>query len=271
VVDSVRLVKRSFFSRCEKGSTWGYGDTLVWAGNGCKGEFEVTYRRAAPAPRPEPAKPVTRTIVCGSYSKEHVTCRTDGYATDVRLTRDYTGNRCRENANWGHTDAFIWTKQGCRGDFEVTYRDSLPMPGTKRLTCGSASAIQMQCSTGGEVSRVTVVRNVGSSQCREGDNWQHTGTTILAGNGCRAEFEVTYGKDTTSGMRPMAAPTRIISCGNTSGSAMSCNAFGTVATVRLQRDRSGGRCGQTGSWGLGDMSIWVTRGCYGDFELSYTG
>jgi hypothetical protein len=72
-------------------------------------------------------------------------------------------------------------------------------------------------------------------------------------------------------MRPTAPPARVISCGNTSGSAMSCNAFGPVATVRLQRDRSGGRCDQMGSWGLGDTSIWVTRGCYGDFELTYTG
>jgi hypothetical protein len=154
----------------------------------------VNYRRAAPAPRPAPAKPVTRTIVCGSYSKDQVTCRTEGRATEVHLTQDYTGNRCRENTSWDPPDAFIWTRQGCRGDFEVTYRDSLP-----------------------------------------------------------------------------AGSTRRISCGNASGSAMSCNAFGTVATVRLPRDRSGGRCGQSGSWGLGDKSIWVTRGCYGDFELSYTG
>ena len=273
-VDTAWLVKRSFFSKCRQGDNWGYRDTLVWAGNGCRGEFEVKYRRATPAPPPEPAKPVTRTIVCGSYSKDQVTCRTEGYATEVRLTHDYTGNRCRENTNWGHTDAFIWTKQGCRGDFEVTYRDSLPATGTRHITCGSASAIQVQCSTGGPASRVRVVRNVGSSQCREGDNWKHTGTTILAGNGCRAEFEVTYeahGRDTTPAMRPVAPPTRIVSCGNASGSAMSCNAFGTVATVRLQHDRSGGRCGQSGSWGLGDKSIWVTRGCYGDFELSYTG
>jgi Protein of unknown function (DUF3011) len=273
VVDSVRLVKRSFFSRCEEGSTWGYADTLIWAGNGCRGEFEVKYRRAVPAPprRPEPAKPVTRAIVCGSYSRDQVTCRTGGYATEVRLTHDYTGSRCRKNTNWGHTDAFIWTKQGCRGDFEVTYRDSLPATGTTQLTCGSAAATQVQCSTGVPASRVRVVRNVGSSQCREGDNWKLSGATILAGNGCRAEFEVTYGRDSTPGMRPMASPTRVISCGNTSGSAMSCNAFGTVATVRLQRDRSGGRCGESGTWGLGNESIWVIRGCYGDFELSYTG
>ena len=85
------------------------------------------------------------------------------------------------------------------------------------------------------------------------------------------ELEVTYGRDTTPAMRPAQASTRTIICGNESGSAMSCNAFGTVATVRLQRDRSGsGRCATTGSWGLSDQSIWVAKGCYGDFELTYT-
>ena len=270
-VDTVRLVKRSFFSRCEQGSTWGYGDTLVWAGNGCRGEFEVSYRRPTPPPppAPEPSRN-TRTIVCGKYSSDKVTCRTEGYATEVRLVRDYTGNRCRKNTNWGHTDAFIWTKQGCRGDFEITYRDSLPATGTRRITCGSASAIQVQCATGGPASRVGVVRDLGSSRCRQGENWKHDATTIQAGSGCRAEFEVTYGRDTTRAMRPAQSPTRTISCGSATGSAMSCNAFGTVATVRLQLDRSGGgRCGITGSWGLSDQSIWVAKGCYGDFELTY--
>jgi hypothetical protein len=50
---------------------------------------------------------------------------------------------------------------------------------------------------------------------------------------------------------------------------MACNAFGTVASVRLQRDRSAGRCDQTSSWGVDGKSIWVARGCYGDFELTY--
>ncbi|HEY9506490.1 MAG TPA: DUF3011 domain-containing protein [Gemmatimonadales bacterium] len=269
-VDSVRLVRRSFFSTCNKGSNWGYGDTLVWAGNGCKGVFEVTYRDTTPARPVPPPVANTRTVVCGSYSDTRVTCQTEGPATGVRLVRDYTGKRCREGASWGHTDAFIWTSRGCRGDFEITYRDGPPATGSRRITCGSGSSIQMQCSTQGHATRVGVVRDLGSSRCRQGDNWRYTASEIVAGNGCRAEFEVTYGKD-SAGMRPVAPPRRVISCGNTSGSAMSCNAFGTVATVRLQLDRSNGRCGQSGSWGLGDQSIWVTRGCYGDFELTYTG
>jgi hypothetical protein len=42
-----------------------------------------------------------------------------------------------------------------------------------------------------------------------------------------------------------------------------------VATIRVRRDRSGGRCGQSSSWGLDDEAIWVAKGCYGDFELTY--
>jgi hypothetical protein len=245
VVDSVRLMKQSFFSRCREGSNWGHGDTLIWAGNGCRGEFEVKYRRAAPAPQP---KPVIRTISCGRTNGELHTCTIDGYVDTVRLVRERSENTCRQKLNWDYARTFVWAKSGCRGVFEVTYRDSLPTTGTRRLTCGSGSAIQVQCSTEGQVSRVTVVRNLGTGECREGDNWRHSGTEIVAGNGCRAEFEVTYGRDTTPGMRPVTPPSRVISCGNASGSAMSCNAFGTVATVRLQRDRSGtGRCGTSGS------------------------
>ncbi len=350
VVDSVRLVKRSTFARCTEGSNWGYSDTLIWAGNGCRAEFQVIYRRAGVTPPSTPAKPVTRTfacgktsgevqrcvtegtestydtvrlvrdlgttacrqkvnwdygktfvwtrsgcrgvfevtyadtlsepspatetrrIRCGSYSGTPVTCRTEGAAAKVRLVQDLTSTRCLEGSNWGHTDSTIWTSRRCRGDFEVTYRRAATAPESRRLTCGSGTAVQMQCATGGEAARVRVVRNLGTSQCREGDNWKHNGRMILAGRGCRAEFEVTFGSDSTPQMRPVtpAAPAgRVVTCGNASGAAMSCNAFGTVATIRVRRDRSGGRCGQSSSWGLDDEAIWVAKGCYGDFELTY--
>ena len=348
IVDSVRLVQRTMFARCTEGSNWGHSDTLIWAGQGCRAEFEVVYRRAA-APSPAPLKPVTRTLACGrpgsaaqtcrtdglvdtvrlvrdssgsacrqritwdftptfvwtrrgcrglfevtyrdtasaargletrrltcgNYSGAQVTCKLDDNATDVRLVKDYTGTRCQEGSSWGHNEKFLWTSRGCRAEFEVTYRTAAPTsPRVRHLTCGSASAVQVQCDVGGDASEVRVVRNVGSSECRRGSNWQYADRKITAGRGCRAEFEVTVrtvGADTTSGMQPLAAETRVITCGNASGAAMSCNAFGTVATVRLQRDRSAGRCSQPSSWGLDDKTVWVARSCYGDFEVTYSG
>ena len=338
-VDSVRLVKRSTFARCTQGTNWGYSDSLIWAGGGCRAEFAVFYRRAAAPPAAAKAVldtvscgktsgelhtcategPVdtvrlvrdlsttacrqkfnwdyargfvwarsgcrgmfevtyedtvaadtaTRRIICGSYSGTPVNCRTEGHATEVRLVQDLASTRCREGTNWGHSDSLIWADKGCRGEFEVTYRRT-PPPGTRRITCGSASAIQVQCATGGMASQVKVVRNLGTSECRQGLNWKFTSSEILAVRGCRAEFEVTLGGAAAPGMKPTTpAATKVVTCGNASGAAMSCNAFGTVATVRLQRDRSGGRCGQSSSWGLSDGSIWVARGCYGDFELTY--
>ena len=64
----------------------------------------------------------TRRINCGDRDGTQVQCRTDGYATDVRLVRNMGTTSCREGSNWGHTDSFIWTNRGCVGQFEVTYR-----------------------------------------------------------------------------------------------------------------------------------------------------
>jgi hypothetical protein len=260
--DTVRLVRNLSTTACRQKFNWDYARGFVWARGGCRGMFEVTYQDTLSA------ETGTRRIVCGSYSGTPVTCRTQGRATDVRLVRDLATTRCREGSNWGHTDSTIWAGKGCRGEFEVTYRRGTAT--TRHVTCGSASALQVQCATGGQASQVKVVRNLGTSECRQGVNWKYTSTEIQAGSGCRAEFEVTLGGAITPGMRPTTpAATKVVTCGNTSGAAMSCNAFGTVATVRLQRDRSGGRCGQSGSWGLRDQSIWVARGCYGDFELTH--
>jgi hypothetical protein len=339
--DSVTLVRRTTFARCTKGSNWGHSDSLIWAGQGCRAEFEVFYRRTPVKPRPGPARPVTRTIscgkatgelqtcrtegyvdtvrilrdlsgrtcrqkanwdyshifiwtrdgcrgdfevtyrdtisaatrriICGNTSGAQVTCRTEGHAAEVRLVRDLSGNRCREGSSWGHTDSFIWAGRGCRAEFEVSYRSAAPTRAdVRRITCGSASAIRVQCRVG-DATDIRVVRNVGSNECRRGSNWQYADRTITAGNGCRAEFEMTVrgGADTTVGLKPVAPATRVVSCGDASGSAMACNAFGTVATVRVLRDRSAGRCSQPSSWGINDQTIWVARGCYGDFELTY--
>jgi hypothetical protein len=272
---SVRLVQEATFARCRQGSNWGFSDSLIWAGNGCRAEFEVAYRGAS-TPQPQPAS-AARTITCGLASGQQETCRTEGYAMSVRLVRDLGGTECRKGYNWDHTPTFIWANKGCRAEFEVTYRDAAPTkPQTRMITCGSTTTAQVRCTTGGEAYGVRLVRDLAGNRCREGTTWGHTETSIWTRSGCRAEFLVTYHPGTSPQPTPGPTPgqatapgTRVLSCGDSSGSAMACNAFGTVASVRLQRDRSAGRCDQTSSWGVDGKSIWVARGCYGDFELTY--
>jgi hypothetical protein len=267
---AVRVAKELSTDKCRKGFSWDNTATLIWAKNGCRAEFEVTYKEA-------PAAPTTRRITCGSFSGSQVTCKTEGYATGVRLARELSSNRCRKGTNWGNTDSFIWANSGCRAEFEVTYRaDAEAKPGLRRITCATTTNAQVQCSTNGEVTDVRLVRELSTNQCRQGYNWGHTSTAIWVNRGCRAEFDVTYRGGApprpTPDPTPTPAPTpatRVITCGSVSGSAMSCNAFGVVATARLQRDRSGGRCDQSSSWGLSEQSIWVARGCYADFEVTY--
>jgi hypothetical protein len=58
------LIRRTLFARCTEGSNWGYSDTLIWAGKGCRAEFEVIYRDTSTAvPTPAPA---TEVITCGT-------------------------------------------------------------------------------------------------------------------------------------------------------------------------------------------------------------
>ena len=272
IVDTARMVDQVVFSRCRQGSNWGYKDSLLWAGHGCRAEFEVTYRAAA--------KRRTRNIACGRQTGELYPCEAAGYVDTVRLIREVSSNTCRQKFNWDYARTFVWARSGCRGIFEITYGDSAagaPTTGTRTASigCGSDSSIRSTCLLAGSATRVRLVRDLSGTRCREGSSWGYTEAFLWTNGGCRGEFEVTYGgvaagkPDTATQMKPTGTATKVVSCGNASGSAMSCNAFGTVATVRLSRDRSGGRCAQSGTWGLAGESIWVARGCYGDFELTY--
>jgi hypothetical protein len=141
------------------------------------------------------------------------------------------------------------------------------------IQCGSSSGQQAECKTKGRAIKVRVLRNLGRKRCRQGKNWGHTDWFIWANKGCRAEFEVTYaGMTPAPPPRPTPAPkpeTRLIACGNSAGAEMTCNPSGTIARVSVLRDQSGGNCKGAGNWGHDRSSIWVKRGCFGMFAVTY--
>lgn len=120
---TVRLVRNLSAARCIEKSNWGYTGTFIWANKGCRGEFEVTYRGATPQP-PTPPTPATRTITCGNSAGAAMSCNPMGTVSSIRLLRDLSG-RCRQNSTWGFTQSDLWVRQGCHGQFEVSY---LPVP-----------------------------------------------------------------------------------------------------------------------------------------------
>ena len=121
VSDVVLIRELSGRGLCRQNSTWGFTGSDIWASRGCKAEFEVTYRAALPADS-------TRRMTCGSTTGAQQECKTNGEAVNVVLIRDLSGrNLCRQGYNWGFTDSFIWANQGCRGNFEITYRGMVRM------------------------------------------------------------------------------------------------------------------------------------------------
>ncbi|HEX2218213.1 MAG TPA: DUF3011 domain-containing protein [Gemmatimonadales bacterium] len=297
-VSRARLIRDLSGNRCSAAGTWGWSGSAVWTDNTCRGQFEVDYATQPPTGNTGSATDSTRRITCGVVTVHQVRCSTEGPAASVRLVDEAAFARCRQGSNWGYSDSVIWAGNGCRAEFEVTYRNpsgvttqpgtptSTPTSITRTVTCGSTTSAQARCNVGEEATSVRLARDLSGTRCREGYSWGRTGTVIWTNRGCRAEFAVTYRQSTspepspaTPARPPTTTParpptmtpsgTRVIICGDTRGSAMSCNTFGTVATVRLQRDRSSGRCDPSSSWGLSGQSVWVTRGCYGDFELTY--
>ena len=258
----VTLVRDLSTGRCREGQTWGHTDSFIWANRGCRGQFQVTLRG-----EPGTGQRGTAVISCGSTTGRQVVCDTEGEAVDVAMQRDLSGGRCREGQTWGHTDSFIWTNQGCRGEFTVTYRGA-EQPDrnvARRITCGTTDAQRLACRPGGTLRSARVVRELSQGRCRMNQSWGWGGDSLWVGNGCVAEFSLAV-SDT-----PGAGATRVITCGSSTGQQMTCAAEGRVSDVRLVSDLSGGRCREGESWGHNSAHVWTSRGCRGRFEISYVG
>jgi DUF3011 family protein len=197
VATGVRLIEDRSAGRCREGSTWGSSDTVIWAGRGCRGLFEVTYHGG-----PGARAPVTRRLTCGSSDQRETSCRVDGVVTASSLVSDYSAGRCRQPRSWGHTANFLWTAHGCQGEFDVTFRpvgDDRRRPGTAQVvTCGTFTGRQMTCAVGRPIASVRLRRDLGRGECLNDGTWGHAGTSIWATRGCRGEFEVVL----VAGRRP---------------------------------------------------------------------
>ena len=177
----------------------------------------------------------------------------------------------------GNTDSFIWTNGGCRGAFEVSYRETGGVPpggtGTRQITCGTVTIQQVTCKTGGYATSVRLRQDLSGGRCRQGQNWGNTDSFIWANGGCRGTFEVSYrGAGGAAPIPPAGTQTRRITCGlYPTSQQVTCKTGGNATSVRLVKDLSGGNCRQSQTWGNTDSFIWTNNACRGQFEVTYGG
>jgi len=158
-ITGARIVSQKLMGTCKPNETWGYASNYVWTEKMCIADFEVTYGSqnngsyTQNGTYPNGTYPNgtirsgtlgTRVVSCGAERANNgngngngnangngngrrngrgrtVTCNAGGRIASVRLVRADNGNRCRQGNTWGWNGREIWTSNGCRGDFEVTY------------------------------------------------------------------------------------------------------------------------------------------------------
>ena len=190
----VRLVRDLTNGRCRQGVSWGYTAALIWTNKGCRGEFEATFATI------KPPAPGSRIVTCGTTSGQYLACPANGAIREVRLMRDVSGaGRCAAPQNWGHSNVEIWTRNGCRGDFQVFYQAGGPTgptppapPSVRVVACGLVTGQRVQCKTGGVATAVRLQSDFSGGRCRQGSTWGFTESYIWTSTSCRGQFEVTY-------------------------------------------------------------------------------
>lgn len=120
----------------------------------------------------------------------------------VRLVKQLSDKPCRENRTWGYNRRGIWVDDGCRGVFEIDYRNGDDNGGgwgdwnngnngrTQRIELVSSDN-RRKVYRSSNIRDVKLVRQLSDKPCREGRSWGHDRNSVWVDEGCRAVFEIT--------------------------------------------------------------------------------
>ncbi|KRG67122.1 hypothetical protein ABB27_10960 [Stenotrophomonas terrae] len=174
----VQLVRQLSKRDCIRETSWGTEEGAVWVSQGCRAEFA----------RPRPVTRTTRRVVrCESRGRMEV-CPVVLRGAPVRLLRQQSVLPCREGRSWGYNNREIWVSRGCQGQFEVGAEDGsgfVDIP--RKVVCESKGELRRECGVS-VTRRVTLVEQLSSAACREGDSWGWDRNGIWVDKGCRGEF-----------------------------------------------------------------------------------
>ncbi len=209
----------------------------------------------------------TGTIRCESLATSREQCAIEAGARVV-LARHLSEIPCRQNANWGVGQGFLWVSGGCRADFQVTAIAANPP------SHGNTGVTPMQLrACRSEADRRSPRYSYGQIEVepysREGSTaWVRwladttEGMCTVASNGQILQF-TTAGAGVGGKGLPGAT---LITCQSKSNDRQECR-IPEGARIRLVRQLSGSPCRLNDTYGRGAGYVWVAEGCRGEFEV----
>ena len=174
----VQMVRQLSSRDCIRETSWGVEGDAIWVCDGCRAEF---------ARRGSNSRVSRRVVRCESKGR-YESCPVVLRGAPVRLLRQQSVLPCREGRSWGYDRNEIWVSRGCQGQFEVGAEDGsgfVDVP--RRVVCESKGGLRRECGVS-VTRRVTLVEQLSSAACREGDSWGWDRFGIWVDKGCRAEF-----------------------------------------------------------------------------------
>lgn len=137
------------------------------------------------------ARPRTMRVECSSIEVPFRTCPTYSVG-HVTLGRQFSHTRCLRDVTWGATGdgSLIWVKDGCRGRFLVDRGRPFAKPLDKPVACTSRDWAYQHCLTPTWGHYISVEKQLGTTECKHGENWGFDWNGIWVNGNCSAEFAV---------------------------------------------------------------------------------
>jgi hypothetical protein len=208
-----------------------------------------------------------RTFECRSTGYAATYCRVDT-RFGITLVRQISTSACIQGRSWGFDDRGVWVSNGCQARFALGGRDDRYGGGygndyyaARVIRCESNDNRQTFCradTRGG----VQIARQLSSTYCQQGRNWNYDRSGVWVSGGCRADFSIgAYGND----YRPGYGDGQVVRCDSNGSRTVRCNAD-TRGGVSLVRRLSQASCIEGRNWGYDRYGIWVSGGCRGEFQ-----
>lgn len=210
----------------------------------------------------------TQLIPCSSEGSERHYCTVDT-RHGAHLVKQTSQAPCKENESWGFDEEGIWVDKGCSGEFSLGRATAKPDPGAepKSLTvlCSSENGHRNVCPAD-TTNGVSLVRQRGDAECKEGSTWGQEARGIWVDMGCSADFVVGVPGHPAGSSNATVRP-QTVSCFSYDGRKNYCDPVSPGSKVQLLRQIGTANCIENSTWGYDRIGLWVDRGCGGEFTV----